>query len=287
MKRLIVLITIGLAVMFLCISCQNSSQTDVLSFSVNGVTFNMIKVKGGTFKMGATPEQHEAYTDELPVHDVTLSDYYIGETEVTQALWEAVMGISLQDYRNQRQQKIDEEERRYRASNPNGVYFNWGLFDIEIGAYYPVCDLDWNEWQEFISGLNKLTGQRFKLPTEAQWEYAARGGKKSQGYKYSGSNAVGNVAWCKENSQGKRAHPVATKQPNELGIYDMSGNVQEWCSDWFGAYSSNTQTNPTGPSYGSERVVRGGATVWEARLARITTRSGGVQPHLTGLRLAL
>lgn len=211
--------------------------------TLNGnVIFKMIAVEGGTFQMGATSEQgSDAFSDESPVHSVTLSDYYIGEMEVTQELWQAVMG-----------------------SNPS--YFS--------GSQKPVEKVSWNDCQEFITKLNNLTGKNFRLPTEAEWEYAARGGNKSKGYKYSGSNTIGNVAWYTENS-GSKTHYVKTKQANELGIYDMSGNVWEWCQDWDGSYSSGSQTNPTGPTSGSRRVLRGGSWDLSARSCRVSNRNGG------------
>ena len=194
-------------------------------FTVNGVSFEMVRVEGSTFRMGATSEQgDDAWDIEKPVHSVTLSSYYIGKTEVTQALWQAVMG-----------------------SNPS-------RFE---GADLPVERVSWNHCQEFIQKLNRLTGCNFRLPTEAEWEFACRGGNNSRGYKYSGSNNLGSVAWYDDNSGGQ-THPVATKAPNELGIYDMSGNVWEWCNDWYGNYTAISQTNPTGPQSGSWRVGRGG-----------------------------
>ena len=234
---------------------EDSSQT----FTVNGVSFDMIAVEGGTFTMGATAEQaSDAYSDEKPTHQVTLSSYYIGKTEVTQELWQAVMG-----------------------SNPSGF----------SGANLPVEKVSWEDCQIFIAILNELTGKYFRLPTEAEWEYAARGGSKSQGYKYSGSNTVDDVAWYPSNSSSK-THPVATKAPNELGIYDMSGNVLEWCSDWYSSsyYSSSSQYNPTGPASGSRRVYRGGSWGSSARLCRVSYRDyngPSYRFYNLGLRLAL
>ncbi len=153
----------------------------------------------------------------------------------------------------------------------------------------PVERGSWGDCQTFISKLNQLTGKSFRLPTEAEWEYAARGGSKSRHYKYSGSNDVGSVAWYDSNS-GDKTHPVKTKQPNELGLYDMSGNVYEWCSDWYGSYSSSAQTNPKGAATGSYRVCRGGGWGRSARFCRVSSRNydapGGRDSYL-GLRLAL
>ena len=193
------------------------------TFTVNGVSFVMVPVEGGTFQMGS----NYAEPEEGPEHAVTLDNYYIGQTEVTQALWYAVMG-----------------------TNPS--YFH--------GSSLPVEFIKWRECQEFIFKLNILTGQKFRLPTEAEWEYAARGGNKSKGYQYSGSNDIDAVAWYGDNS-GTKTHEVATKLPNELGIYDMSGNVWEWCQDWYNSkyFNNSPSKNPTGPLKGSRRVCRGGS----------------------------
>ena len=226
-------------------------------FTVNGVSFEMVHVEGGTFRMGATSEQEgEAYNDEKPVHSVTLKSYYIGKTEVTQALWQAVMGSNSSSFE---------------------------------GADLPVECVSWNDCQEFIQKLNRLTGLNFRLPTEAEWEFACRGGNNSRGYKYSGSNNLGSVAWYFYNSD-LQTHPVATKAPNELGIYDMSGNVWEWCSDWYADYTSYSQTNPTGPLSGSNRVLRGGSWNDVARICRSSHRGyndPACRSFTHGLRLAL
>ena len=209
--------------------------------------------------MGATLEQgSDADDDEKPVHSVTLSDYYIGQTQVTQELWQAVMG-----------------------SNPS--YFTGD-------NQRPVESVSWDDCQEFIEKLNRLTGKNFRLPTEAEWEYAARGGNKSRGYKYSGSDNPNAVAWYGNNS-GSKTHPVAQKQANESDLYDMSGNVYEWCQDWYGDYSSNPQTNPTGSSRGSFRVLRGGSWYFSARsYVRVSIRDYSTPDYRSsnsGLRLAL
>ena len=230
---------------------------NVKTFYANGVSFEMVEVRGGTFRMGATSEQgSDAYDGEKPVHSVTLSGYYIGKTEVTQALWKAVMG-----------------------SNPSEFK----------GDDLPVERVSWYDCQEFIRELNALTGQNFRLPTEAEWEFACRGGNNSRGYKYSGSNYIDNVAWYDGNSEDK-THPVATKLPNELGLYDMSGNVWEWCSDWNGKYSSGAQTNPKGPYDGSYRVIRGGSWIFSVGYCRSSRRYNDIpmyRNYCFGLRLAL
>lgn len=219
------------------------------TFTVNGVQFTMVEVGGGTFTMGATSEQgSDAWDEEKPAHEVTLSDYYIGQTEVTQALWEAVMG-----------------------NNPSD----------SKGDNLPVERVSWDDCQVFIQKLNQLTGKQFRLPTEAEWEYAARGGRKSRGYKYAGGNNIDSVAWCDGNS-GNETHPVATKQANELGIYDMSGNVLEWCSDWCGDYTSSSQSDPQGSSYGSFRVIRGGCYYNFARNCRVSYRISNTLDYRSG-----
>ena len=219
-------------------------------FTVKGITFSMILVKGGTFTMGATAEQTGADSDESPAHQVTLSDYYIAETEVTQGLWKAVTGYS-----------------------PTSGGYPWDSTS-GIGDNYPAYFISYEDVQRFITQLNAQTGVTFRMPTEAEWEYAARGGNKSKGYLYSGSNTLGNVAWYKNNS-GDETHPVATKAANELGLYDMSGNVWEWCSDWYSDsyYSSSPQNNPKGPSSGSYRVNRGGSWNYNATYGRVAGRN--------------
>lgn len=226
------------------------------TFTVNGVKFTMVPVEGGTFTMGATSEQgSDALEEEYPAHQVTLSDYYIGQTEVTQALWKVVMG-----------------------SNS----FNFA------GDNLPVESVSWDDCQVFIQKLNQLTGKQFRLPTEAKWEYAARGGRKSRDYKYAGGNNIDLVAWYCDNS-GYETHPVATKQANELGVYDMSGNVCEWCSDWCDGYQSSSQSDPQGPSSGSGRVNRGGSCYDNASGCRVSGRGDdtpGSRYYILGLRLS-
>ena len=222
--------------------------------NVNGVLYKMTLVDGGTFQMGS----NNGASDEKPVHSVTLNDYYIGQTEVTQALWKAVTG-----------------------TNPS----NWKGDDL------PVEKVSWKDCQTFIAKLNQQTGQKFRLPTEAEWEYAARGGNKSKGYQYAGSNTLGDVAWY-DNNSGYKTHPVATKQPNELNLYDMSGNVLEWCQDWYDEnyYKNSPSSNPTGPASGSNRVCLGGSWSNTARDCRVGYRDYAAplrKLEWLGLRLAL
>ena len=235
----------------------SSTSGSVITIPIKeGINIEMVKVEAGSFNMGATPEMENPHEDEKPVHRVTLTNnYYIGKYEVTQALWKIVMG-----------------------SNPSN----------SKGDNLPVEKVSWNDCQKFISKLNKLTGKSFRLPIEAEWEYAARGGNKSRGYQYSGSNTIGDVAWYDGNS-GSKTHAVGTKQPNELGAFDMTGNVWEWCQDWFNRYSSSPQTNPIGAVSGSCRVYRGGSWCYSG-YCRCSCRFDGTPDFRNGdlgLRLVL
>ncbi|MDR1738102.1 MAG: formylglycine-generating enzyme family protein [Candidatus Symbiothrix sp.] len=256
---------------------------ETATYTAAGVSFDMIAVPGGTFQMGST--DGDSYSNEQPVHTVTLSDFAIGKYEVTQALWFAVMGKSLT--------QIAEE----LGWSTNGVGDNFPMYDVSwndiVGTGsttgYTVNGIDYKT-DGFCYKLSQLVGggTQFCLPTEAQWEYAARGGQQTNNYTYSGSNTVGDVAWYYDNS-GSKTHPVGTKSPNELGIYDMSGNVVEWSSDWYGSYSSGSQTNPRGASTGSSRVFRGGGWDYDARLVRVSNRYGitpGNRGSILGFRLA-
>lgn len=238
-------------------SCDILRTNNRIDITTKGVTFSLIKVEGGRFQMGATPEQGKAKTDEYPLHYVTLSDYYIGETEVTNELWSAIMN-----------------------TNPS---------DLFSRPLQPVNNISWYDCQKFINRLSSLTGLRFALPTEAQWEYAARGGKNSRNYKYSGSNNIKDVGWYKGNTKSG-LQDVKKLKPNELGIYDMSGNAYEWCSDWYGLYKTNEESDPKGPSLGSLKVNRSGSAGEKDVLTRIACRLGSNPNHKhqgTGLRVVV
>jgi sulfatase modifying factor 1 len=225
------------------LSCNLCAQDNTFTETVNGVSFTMVQVHGGTFTMGCTRDQTgHCEDDERPAHEVTLSDYRIGETEVTRALWWALMGA------------IPWQESTCPAC--------------------PIDNVTWIEVQRFIQELNAKTGKSYRLPTEAEWEFAARGGLKAKDNRYSGSSSVHKVAWMSENAEGS-SHSVKDKKPNELGLYDMSGNVWEWCSDWYGVYPSNSQTDPSGPTNGSRRVARGGGWGGDRDVCRVTCRGGG------------
>ena len=238
-------------------STLNQITNNSLSPCIASLIDNMVKVEGGSFMMGATKEQGEdAFGDESPAHKVTLSTYYIGRFPVTQEEWQAVMD-----------------------NNPS--HFE--------GLDKPVDSINWLDCQNFIKKLNEITGLSFRLPTEAEWEYAARGGKKSKRYKYSGGNILEQVGWFDENSN-EMSHPVGQKSPNELGLYDMSGNIWEWVQDWKGEYTSDEQENPKGPLNGTERVCRGGGWNRERDRARVSYR-GDDEPNLhycsLGFRIAI
>jgi formylglycine-generating enzyme required for sulfatase activity len=215
-------------------------------------TIRLVTVEGGHFTMGCNgsrdgEDANECYDDEKPLRSISITyTYKIGKYEVTQKLWHVVMG-----------------------SLPNSQTSD--INDYGVGDNYPVYYVSWNDVQTFLTNLNNLTGRQFRLPMEWEWEYAARGGNQSQGHKYSGNNTLGNVAWYYSNS-GSKSHVVGTKAANELGIYDMSGNVLEWCADWYGDYSSTAQNNPTGPASGSYHVLRGGGCNFVANVCRATFR---------------
>ena len=237
---------------------KESETANSISIPVkDGINIEMIKVEAGTFMMGATKAVKEPYKIELPAHEVLLTeDYYIGKYEVTQALWNVVM------------------DSKYSTND---------------GDLLPKNYVSWNDCQEFIEKLNKITGLKFRLPTEAEWEYAARGGKKSKRYLYSGSNNVLDVAWYDGNSSNKR-HPVGTKQANELGIFDMGGNVSEWCQDLWGQYQNDSQINPLGSSAGTKHVLRGGNYFFDIRICYLSYRmfaESNYKDAFNGFRLAL
>lgn len=252
---------------------QNKTKTTEdkdLVIVANGVSFVMKFVQGGTFRMGS--DDNDADYSEQPVHNVTVSSFYMAETEVTQTLWQAVMG-----------------------SNPS--YFSNSTFGVNL----PVENVSWNDCQAFLRKLNNLTGKNFRLPTEAEWEFAARGGNKSKGCKYAGSNSLDAVAWYANTVKTRGStsstgtlwwtpSTVRTKQPNELGLYDMTGNVWEYCQDWCGNYVSDSQVNPQGEPSSPVRALRGGcycSNEWACRVQRRVPSHLDYKNHETGLRLLL
>ena len=238
----------------LTVTAENLTRQVIIEQSfptLSTIEPEMVFVQGGDFMMGCTSD--DCYDDEMPAHQVSVSDFYIGKYEVTQAQWRVVMGV-------------------YPS------YFT--------GDSLPVENVSWNEVQEYISRLNNLTGKKYRLLTEAEWEFAARGGNSSKGFRYSGGNDIESVAWYWNNipsqtrgDEGYGTQTAGLKSPNELGIYDMSGNVLEWCGDWYGEYDSDTQTDPTGPVSGTYRVVRGGG--WNSGEKGVTvTYRGFIAPDL-------
>lgn len=225
-------------------SSMSMSDTERI---IQNLVDNMVYVPGGTFMMGAAEEDSDANIDEIPAHQVTLSSFHIGKYEVTQEEWEAIMGGNPSSYK---------------------------------GSKHPVEKVSWYDCQEFVIRLNSKTGKRFRLPTEAEWEFAARGGNSSKGYKFSGSDNIDDVAWYAENSSDGdgdgTTHTVGTKLPNELGLYDMSGNVWEWCSDWYGSYKDEKQINPVGAPIPNpdapDRVFRGGGWCYGPGRCRVSCR---------------
>ena len=261
---------------------QKNFSDETIDFNVKGVSFKMVRVEHGSFMMGAV----NSNLDERPMHRVTLtSDYYIGETQVTQALWEAVMGDNPSYSEGDDPLEI---LREIVGGSSNSSYFR--------GGDLPVESVSWDVCQEFIKKLNQklskqLAGWRFELPTEAEWEYAARGGNKSNGFEFAGSNNIDYVAWYKGNSNS-HTHPVKTKRPNVLGLYDMSGNVMEWCSDWHNDvyYHVSPSSNPPGPNWGKERVLRGGSFANDSKFCRISCRAHNFPDYrekFIGFRLVL
>jgi formylglycine-generating enzyme required for sulfatase activity len=227
---------------------------------VSNTFFEMCFVEGGTFTMGS--DTSDAQADEQPLHEVTLSNYYIGQTEVTQYLWRIVMGSD---------------------NNPSTTK----------GDNLPVTNISWDNAQKFVQRLSEMTGKPFRLPTEAEWEYAARGGQRSQGYVYAGSNNLDSVAWHPSNCTQPQA--VGKKKPNELGIFDMTGNVWEYCSDYYAPYEASAQLNPQGPASSPDgtHVTRGGG--WRQNpgydtslgYCRTTNRAALPTSDIVGLRIVL
>ena len=239
------------------VSQKDTELQRIKDIIIDKLISNMVYVEGGTFKMGSMSDKPgDSFFNESPIHMVKISSFYICRYQVTQEEWEVIMG-----------------------NNPSRFK----------GAKCPVELVSWEDCQIFIKRLNEITGKDFRLPTEAEWEFVAKGGNFSRGYKYAGSNDINIVAWYKGNSGGQ-SHPVGKKAPNELGLYDMSGNVWEWCSDWGGEYGLSCPNNPKGSLSGLHRINRGGSWRYDAEFCRITLR-GNHDPSIRncnlGLRLAL
>ena len=303
-KRIVV--TITLVILMALPTLVSAQQQENLTITVNGVSFKMILVQGGTFTILTFSDMDS----DSPTYEVTLSTYYIGETEVTQELWNVVMGSNPSYFKpketNAARCSYDAfvaDVQRLNAKKPDSMHIptreEWDAAMVTRSGSLkrPVENVSWEDCQEFIRRLNQLTGKKFRLPTEAEWEFAARGGTKSKDYKYSGSNDLNAVAWYDKNAYDKGegspdygTHVVKTKKPNELGIYDMSGNVREWCSDWCGKYKGTAQTNPQGASQGINRVDRGGSWRHVAMFCCSSYRSGfspDFRDNFLGLRLVL
>ena len=246
-KILLALVTL---VTLLGIACLRGEA--IMDFVEEQYGIEMVYVEGGAFMMGCTLEQGNCRNEEKPVHPVKVSDFYIGKYPVTQKQWFEIMGTDV-----------------YQQRDKRGPDFSV----LSEGDNYPMYYVSWDEAQDFIKKLNEKTSKHYRLPTEAEWEYAARGGNKSRGYTYSGSNEADEVAWYKNNSGGEM-HPVGTKKANELGIYDMSGNLLEWTNDWFdSSYYENSPTqNPEGPASGMWRVRRGGSYAFNMGVSRVSFR---------------
>ncbi len=253
-----IIILIVLIVVIVSVSSGSKAKDDYnCLFSIGNASFTMRKVEGGSFIMGASEYDYESKAWEKPAHRVTLDSYYVGETEVTQKLWKQVMGY-----------------------NPSRF----------VCDDYPVDNVSWDECVEFCQKLSQITGRHFRLLTEAEWEFAARGGNLSKGYKFSGSNFIEDVAWSLEMSDSI-SHPVRQKQPNELGLYDMTGNAWEMCSDLYARYSGASEYNPQGPTTSEKgRVRRGGGWLNRANYSRVSYRyytPHGQRNDFLGFRLAM
>ena len=306
MKKYLSLVLVILAVMFVAcgksssnpVSSNDETDTDGISDTIAGI--KMVFVEAGTFQMGSDTTGD----NDKPVHAVTISkDYYIGQYEVTneelvKVFNKAKKVTSSLSFSSTSVSYGGNELLNLDGSKCQIGFSNDTLYVKDNKEKYPAFYISWFGATAFAEFMNTLTGlDKYRLPTEAEWEFAARGGNKSCNYTYSGSNTIENVAWYSDNStntennlySGKGTHIVGTKSANELGLYDMSGNVYEWCSDWFGSYSSDSQTNPTGPSSGTMRILRGGCFFLEAisgnSRVRFATTPSDVGTYSSGFRV--
>lgn len=265
MKKILLIMLVCLLALAGCKDEKDEPTPDknaIESFTVNGVSFNMVKLKGGSLTMNMElPLTPTVVLYQDSTLDVTLADYSIGQTEVTQALWQAVMG----------------NNPSYFSSNEIFMVEKEGEFEDDLNR--PVEWVSWDDCQAFIEKLNELTGRHFRIPTEAEWEFAARGGNKTHGYPYAGSDNIDDVAWCLGNTDNM-THPVGQKKPNELGLYDMSGNVREWC------LNSISYRMADGTSY-AYRIVRGGSYCQMCFVWYRDRATQNVKGSSLGLRLAM
>ena len=258
---LLIVVTVGKAATVAVTACSNDTTQRIVPLS-HSAEPEMVFVEGGIFTMGCS-NGSECYPEELPQRQVTLNGFKMAKYLVTQKQWVSIMD-----------------------TNPS----------YHKGDDLPVEQVSWLDVQVFIAKLNEITGKNYRLATEAEWEYAARGGKNSKGYKYSGSDNLDEIAWYILNSENK-THPVGTKKPNELGIYDMTGNLWEWCNDWYGAYTNELPneipymlTDPQGATMGSSRVIRGGRWECPARFCRVSYRRSAnpeIPSNKVGFRIVL
>jgi len=227
---------------------------------------DMIFVKGASYKMGKA----DGDDDEMPLHKVTLNSFYISRTEITVKLYREFCEMTDHEFPSA------PSHSRDARTGEDWYYEHENVKDWVWKDNYPISNVSWNDAKAYCDWLSDFTGRKYRLPTEAEWEYAARGGNKSKGYLYSGSNKSTDVSWYDETTDESGLRAVGTKKPNELGIYDMSGNVWEWCNDYYNStyYSKSPKNNPQGPSKGLFRVIRGGSWYYGEWMSRVFTRDG-------------
>jgi formylglycine-generating enzyme required for sulfatase activity len=256
---------------------------------INGM--NMIYVKGGTYTMGCTAEQSDCWENEKQTHKVTVSSFFIATYELTLARFKQFVDSS--GY------ITDAEKTGWSYVKKGGAWIKMDSVNWRCGVdgkllpksewNHPVINISWNDAKAYCDWLSKVTGKPYRLPTEAEWEFASRGGNKSEGNKFSGGNKPGEVSWYADNSENN-IHAVGQKTPNELGLYDMSGNVWEWCSDWDGDYSAASQNDPKGPETGVNKILRGGSFLsfyWSVRTTNRNSYDPANSCTVNGFRVVM